>query len=76
MDDFASACGMDYETELEMVRGHVAQGRRHLATQRRIVDDLNHRGADTRLAHSLLASFEQLQAMHLAHLNRLLDHTA
>ncbi len=76
MDDFALASGMDYEAELEMVRGHVAEGERHVATQRRIIDALVDRGADTQLADSLLASFEDLLAMHVAHLNRLLDHPA
>ncbi|MBX4875977.1 MULTISPECIES: hypothetical protein [Rhizobium] len=59
------------EKHLQQAREHVALGRQHVARQREIVAELTTRGADLAEAIRLLANFEESQAMHLAHLDRL-----
>ena len=59
------------ETELEMVRRHVREGAGHVARQRGIVAGLHADSPLTEVAEQLLASFEDLQRQHIAHLARL-----
>ena len=59
------------ETELEMVRRHVRLGAEHIVRQRGIVADLRANGRPTEVAEQLLATFEDLQRQHKAHLARL-----
>ena len=56
------------ETELEMVRRHVRDGVGHLARQRRIVAGLHADSLLTEIAEQLLATFEDVQRQHMAHL--------
>jgi hypothetical protein len=68
------ANSMDYEmtlSHLEIVRKHVAQGERHVTNQRAVVRELEEDGHDTSQASALLAQFEGLQSMHIAHMERL-----
>ncbi|WFU37586.1 hypothetical protein QA640_24240 [Bradyrhizobium sp. CB82] len=50
---------------------HVALGKRHIARQVEIIDELARAGHDTGLALDVLDSYRQLQVSHLAHR----DHT-
>jgi hypothetical protein len=50
---------------------HVIEGERHIARQRELVAELKRDGHDSDLAQSLLRSFEELQAMHVADRGRL-----
>jgi PAS domain S-box-containing protein len=54
-----------------MARRHVATGERTIARQREIAATLEHDGHDSQGAKRLLAHFEQLQNMHIAHRDRL-----
>ena len=69
---WAHCVRMDYEAELAMVRRHVAQGQRHVARQRQVLEDLRAGGHQIELAEILLRQFEDIQVLHLAHLDRLL----
>jgi hypothetical protein len=51
--------------------GHIALGERHIVRQRKLVVELEQKGCDTAEAKRLLASFEELQAMHIADRDRL-----
>jgi len=59
------------ETELEMVRRHVAQGERHVALQQEIIGHLRELGGSTELAERLLTEFEQVLQSHREHLRRI-----
>jgi hypothetical protein len=59
------------ETDLEMTRRHVAQGERHVADQRKVVDHLRKIGGDTDMASQLLEEFEATLEDHRDHRNRL-----
>jgi hypothetical protein len=50
---------------------HVATGERHITRQREIVAALERDGHNSISAKRLLASFEELQNMHIAHRDRL-----
>lgn len=58
------------ETELAMVRRHVREGGMHVARQRALVDRLKGDGLPVEEAEALLATFEELQRQHEAHLAR------
>ena len=59
-------------SDLAVADAHVAQGERHVVRQREIIDELKLGGHSTRLAESLLDSFEQTLASHVAHRDRIL----
>lgn len=54
-----------------MAERHVLDSARHIASQREIVGTLEARGGDARLAHVLLATFEQSAALHVRDRDRL-----
>ena len=56
--------------ELERAQRHVAEGREHIARQRRIISELERDGHDTGLARELLTSLEETQALHESTLAR------
>jgi endonuclease/exonuclease/phosphatase family metal-dependent hydrolase len=56
---------------LTQAREHVALGERHIARQHEIIAEIKLRGADPKEVERLLAAFEQSQAMHLSHRDRL-----
>jgi hypothetical protein len=60
-------------THLEEAEDRVRLGAEHLASQRRIVARLQHTGAYIKEAAKLLTLFEELQTIHIAHRDRLLD---
>ncbi|RWA62140.1 MAG: hypothetical protein EOQ27_15760 [Mesorhizobium sp.] len=63
------------ETVLAMLEQHVLLGERHIARQREIVADFHHKGFRADLAEDLLTLFEQMQLLHVAHRDRLLNST-
>jgi hypothetical protein len=56
---------------LALAERHIAQGRRTIAHQKQIILDLKNGGHDTTMARSLLASFKDIQKMHIADRDRL-----
>ena len=58
------------ETELEMVQRHVREGEGHLANQRALIARLRTSHLPTEVAEALLATFEDVQREHKAHLTR------
>jgi hypothetical protein len=60
-----------FESELEMVTRHVAEGERHVALQQQIVAHLGEIGASTAMAEDLLVEFRSTLGRHRAHLLRL-----
>ncbi|WP_375275322.1 hypothetical protein [Methylorubrum thiocyanatum] len=58
------------ESELAMVRRHVREGGMQVARQRALVDRLTAEGLPVADAEVLLATFEDLQRQHEAHLAR------
>jgi hypothetical protein len=58
------------ESELEMVRRHVREGAEHVANQRALLGRLKEHDLPTEEAEVLLATFEDLQRQHEAHLAR------
>lgn len=58
------------ETELEMVRRHIREGEGHLASQRALIARMRTSHLPTDGAEALLATFEELQRQHEAHLVR------
>lgn len=61
------------ETVLAMLEQHVLLGERHIARQREIVADFHHKGYRSDLAEELLSLFEQMQFLHVAHRDRILN---
>lgn len=59
------------EIEIEVAERHVREGARHIARQHEIIRDLTALGAPLELAIELLNLFEDMQATHIAHLERL-----
>jgi hypothetical protein len=51
---------------LAQAEAHIALGDRNIVHQRELVAELERDGHDTAEAKRLLASFEELQAMHIA----------
>ncbi|MBO0132265.1 hypothetical protein [Agrobacterium burrii] len=66
MNDLASI-----DRSLAMAERHVGEAQRHLAMQREIIERLVGRGGDTRLAWSLLDTFETCLLLHVQDRNRL-----
>lgn len=64
------------ETEIEMVRRHVAEGERHVRLQHEIIDHLRALGAPTEVAEQLSVQFEELLVMHRGHLAKLEERAA
>lgn len=62
---------MTEESEIEMVRRHVREGKGHLAKQRAIIVEMQERQSSTVEAERLLVTFEDMQQLHLEHLARL-----
>ena len=62
---------MDRAEQIEMIRKHIAQGGRHVASQRDVIRRLHQLGADTSLADDLLEAFEATLAEHWLHLGRI-----
>lgn len=70
----AVRCEMDralLEQHLAQVERHVAQGEAIIARQRRIVSELERDGHDAGEARDLLAQFQEMQAQHITHRDRL-----
>lgn len=63
----------DDETLIEMARRHVAEGERHVQTQRRIIERLDRDELPAGMARDLLSEFEGTLADHRASLARLED---
>ena len=61
------------ETELEMIRRHIAVGERNVAAQRRRIAQLQLREQPTDEADRLLVLFEDSLAQHREHLARYLQ---
>jgi hypothetical protein len=62
---------MEHESELAMVRRHVADGERIVAGQLDLIDRMAARGHSTRAAEQLLQTFEALLRQHREHLARI-----
>ncbi|PBC06813.1 hypothetical protein [Mesorhizobium sp. WSM3859] len=59
------------ETLLEILKRHVLLGERHIERQHAIIQHLTELGAPIKQALELLDLFEEMQALHVAHLRRL-----
>jgi hypothetical protein len=59
------------EEHLALAEEHVTIGDKNVANQRKAVADLERGGHDTAQARDLLQRFEEIQAMHIADLQRL-----
>ena len=57
--------------ELEMAERHAAQGKGHIASQKRIIAELGQAGHDTTAAMKLLTIFEELQLQNESRLKRI-----
>jgi hypothetical protein len=57
--------------DLEMAERHVAEGKGHIASQKRIVADLSRAGHDTTPSMKLLTMFEELQLQYESRLERI-----
>jgi hypothetical protein len=64
---------VDRADQIEMIRSHVAQGERHVASQRDVILRLRELGADTGLAEDLLEEFEATLAEHRRHLAQMIS---
>jgi hypothetical protein len=62
---------MERDEQIAMIRRHVADGERHVASQREVVERLRDLGADTAMAEELLEEFECSLAEHRLHLARM-----
>ncbi len=56
---------------LALAERHVAEGRRHLASQKQVIVRLENGGHDATEARRLLLNFEDVQRMHVADRDRL-----
>jgi hypothetical protein len=59
---------MERAEQIEMIRSHIAEGEKHVASQRAIIQRLAELGADTSLAEDILEEFETTLAEHRHHL--------
>jgi hypothetical protein len=59
------------ERYLAEAERHVTEGGEHIATQRRIIAELERDSHDTTNARQSLKQFEELQAIHIANRDRL-----
>jgi hypothetical protein len=57
--------------QLAEAEQHIAQGDRNITQQREIVAALERNGHDSGAARQLLAQFEDLQRIHIAHRDKL-----
>ncbi|SEP50748.1 hypothetical protein SAMN02990966_07754 [Rhodospirillales bacterium URHD0017] len=64
------------ERHLRIALQHVAVGERLIDRQRALVMTLEEHGHPTRIARKLLTQFEDVQAMHVADRDRLVDELA
>ena len=62
-----------FEHALLLALRHIEIGHRNVARQREIVAELGRDGYDTTLARDLLANFEELQLIHIADRDRVLQ---
>jgi hypothetical protein len=62
------------ERHLQQAERHVAVGQKHINCQRERIKQLEKGGHDASHARTLLALFEELQIMHIAHRDRLARH--
>ena len=60
------------EDHLKHAEEHISLGEHHLAHQREVIETLRRDGHDTTTAVDLLATFEQLQAAHIADRDRIM----
>jgi hypothetical protein len=58
---------------LEQAQRHIADGQRHIARQREIVSEVERSGLDSKDARRSLVLFEEMQALHVANRNRLVE---
>ncbi|AZO63013.1 MAG: hypothetical protein E5X38_21235 [Mesorhizobium sp.] len=63
---------MTLADDIEMVRGHVSLGRRHIAQQRERIAELDRLELPAAKAVSFLELLESMQELHELHLSRLL----
>jgi phage shock protein A len=61
---------------LREAEDHMAQGRQHIASQIRVVEELERHGHDATRARSLLVQFKQVQRLHIAEVERLSEELA
>jgi len=61
------------QRHLQQAEAHVAMGAEHVRQQRERLSQLERHGHDTFRTRALLAQFEDLQDMHIAHRDRLLQ---
>ena len=59
------------ERHLALADAHVAEGHRLVENQRELIKRLDQDGHDTFTARTLLATFEEVQQMHIADRDRL-----
>jgi hypothetical protein len=59
------------ERHLKQAERHAEVGQEHISSQRKRIAQLERDGHDTYEARKLLAQFEELQSMHIAHRDRL-----
>jgi uncharacterized coiled-coil protein SlyX len=59
---------MSRAEQIEMIRRHIAEGEKHVESQRAVVKRLRELGAETGLAEDLLEEFEATLAEHRRHL--------
>jgi hypothetical protein len=59
------------QQHLGMVERHVVEGDGHVMRQRELVAKLERTGRDTTHAKMLLRQFQELQALHIEHRDRL-----
>ena len=64
------------EKALQQAVRHVAEGQRVIDHQRATLRHLESHGHRTRAARKLLAQFEEVQAMHIVHCDRLISELA
>jgi hypothetical protein len=64
---------MSRAEQLDMIRRHIAEGERHVAKQRDVIERLYELGGDVGLAEDLLEEFEATLAEHRRHLAELAD---
>ena len=60
-----------WDAHLAQAEQAIAQGERHIARQKELIAELEVDGHDGRAARELLAQFECMQALHIAHWERL-----
>jgi hypothetical protein len=63
---------MTDSADLAMANSHVALGQRHVIRQREIIAEFQRAGHSTTLAETLLGSFEEVLATHVAHRDRII----